>query len=106
MIKLTFSERVLDLALSIKFGEVSTYGDIARSAGGSGQAARSVSAILGRFYKKGHTNIPFHRIVYSNGKVWCSKGYDRARKELYKKEGILIDKKGFIIDFESRRKIF
>lgn len=106
MIKLTFGERVLDLALSIKSGEISTYGDIAKSAGGSGQAARSVSGILGKYYKKGQTDIPFHRIVYSNGQVWCSADYDKSRNRLYKKEGIIIDEKGFIIDFDSRRKQF
>ena len=106
MIKLTFGERVLDLALSIKPGEISTYGDIAKSAGGGGQAARSVSGILGKYYKKGQIDIPFHRIVYSSGQVWCSSDYDKQRNLLYKKEGIIIDKKGFIIDFESRRKKF
>ena len=106
MIKLTFGERVLDLALSIKSGEISTYGDIARSAGGGGQAARSVSGILGKYYKKGYTKIPFHRIVYSNGQVWKSPQHDDIRNKLYKNEGIIIDEKGFIIDFESRRKQF
>lgn len=106
MIKLSFSERVLDLAQSIQPGEVSTYGDIARAAGGGGQAARSISGILGRYYKKGITNIPFHRIVYSSGRVWCSVDYDTARNKLYKKEGIIIDEKGYITDFDSRRKIF
>ena len=106
MIKLTFGERVLDLAISIKPGEVSTYGDIARAAGAGGQAARSVSGILGRYYKKGHKNIPFHRIVYSNGQVWKSLDYDKSRNALYKKEEIVIDDKGFIINFEDIRKEF
>lgn len=106
MIKLTFSERVLDLVLSIEPGEISTYGDIARTAGGGGQAARSVSGILARYYKKGYKNIPFHRIVYSNGQVWKSPKHDVLRNKLYKKEGIIIDEKGFIIDFEARRKQF
>lgn len=106
MIKKTFSERVLDAALSLQKGEVSTYGDIAQAAGGSGQAARSVSGILGRYYKQGITNIPFHRIVYSSGKVWSSKQYDKERKKRYQKEGIPIDEKGYIIDFDTRRKKF
>lgn len=106
MIKLTFRERVLDLALSIKPGEVSTYGDIAHAAGAGGQAARSISAILGRYYKKGHTNIPFHRIVYSNGQVWKSSDYDKSRDMLYKKEGIIVDDKHFITNFEDIRKKF
>ncbi|MGB0925532.1 MAG: MGMT family protein [Minisyncoccia bacterium] len=106
MIKQTFGERVLDLAQSICSGETSTYGDIARAAGGGGQAARSVSGILGKYYKQGITDIPFHRIVYSSGQVWKSPQYNSARNKLYKKEGIKIDEKGFIVDFESRRKEF
>jgi len=106
MIKKTFGERVLDLALDIQFGEVSTYGDIARSAGGGGQAARSISGILGKYHRAGHTDIPFHRIVYSNGQVWKSPEYNEVRNILYQKEGISIDEKGFIIDFEQRRKEF
>jgi|AntAceMinimDraft_1070359.scaffolds.fasta_scaffold92838_2 alkylated DNA nucleotide flippase Atl1 len=106
MIGLTFSQRVLDLALSIKPGEVSTYGDIAQSAGAGGQAARSVSGILGRFSMKGENNIPFHRIVYSNGQVWKSSIYDMRKLALYKKEKIEVDEKGFIINFERHRKKF
>ncbi len=106
MIKKTFGERVLDLALSIKPGEVSTYGDIARAAGGGGQAARSISGILGRYYKHGNKKIPFHRIVYSNGQVWKSLEYNNKRNKLYNKEGIILDQKGYIKDFELRRKKF
>jgi len=104
MIQKTFSERVLEIALSIGSGEVSSYGDIARTAGAGGQAARSISGILGRYYYKGYTEIPFHRIVYSNGQVWKSDEYDQQRMKLYKKEGVPIDEKGYIKDFESRRK--
>ena len=106
MIKKTFGERVLDLALSIEKGEVSTYGDIAQAAGGGGQAARSVSGILSKYYRAGYTEIPFHRIVYSNGQVWKSPEYNSSREILYKEEGIDIDEKGFITDFYSRRKKF
>jgi len=102
MIK-TFSERVLDAALSIPSGKVATYGDIARVCGAGGQAARSISGILGRAYKKGHTNIPWHRIVYSGGKVWCNDTVDAARRKLYKKEGIEVNEKGYIQNFISVR---
>lgn len=104
--KLTFSDRVLDIALSIGFGEVSTYGDIAHAAGGAGQAARSISGILARFNKKGIRDIPFHRIVYSNGQVWRSIEHNTYRAKLYKKEGIEVDEKGYIINFSLHRKQF
>ncbi|MFT7016126.1 MAG: methylated-DNA-protein-cysteine methyltransferase-like protein [Candidatus Paceibacteria bacterium] len=99
----TFSERVVDAALSIPSGHVATYGDIARVCGGGGQAARSISGILGRAYKKGVIHIPWHRIVFSGGKVWTSDTADSSRKKLYKKEGILVSEKGYIQNFEYIR---
>jgi len=98
-----FSERVLKIALSIPSGRVATYGAIARAAGGGGQAARSISAILGKAYDKGERGIPFHRIVYSDGRVWTGSSYDAKRKKLYKHEGIEIDKKGRIENFGQVR---
>jgi alkylated DNA nucleotide flippase Atl1 len=81
---------------------VSTYGAIARAAGGGGMAARSVSAILGKAWDAGEHGIPFHRIVYSDGRVWTSEEYRKKRMALYKKEGIEVDKQGRIKDFQDR----
>jgi methylated-DNA-protein-cysteine methyltransferase-like protein len=96
-----FSTRVVQIALSIPPGKVSTYGDIARAAGGGGQSARSITAILGKAYKAGEKGIPFHRIVYSGGKVWTGSAYDAKRKKLYKEEGIRVDSKGRIENFRD-----
>lgn len=102
----TFSEKVVALALSIPSGRVTTYGAIARAAGGGGQAARSVTAILGKAYtdgdKKLRAQIPFHRIVYAGGRVWLTDEYRTKRLALYKKEGVEIDAKGFIKDFDEK----
>lgn len=102
----TFSEKIVALALSIPAGRVSTYGDIARAAGGGGQAARSVTAILGKAYtngdKKLRERIPFHRIVYAGGRVWINDEYRIKRLALYKKEGIELNKRGYIKDFEEK----
>ncbi|MBP9757377.1 MAG: MGMT family protein [Candidatus Pacebacteria bacterium] len=95
----TFSERVLKLALSIPKGKVTTYAILARKAGGGGMAARSISGILGKAWQKGEKKIPFHRIVYSDGKIWTSPEYHKKRMALYKKEGITIDKKNRVVDF-------
>lgn len=89
----TFSQRVVEAALEIPKGRVTTYGHIARACGGGGQAARSVTSILGKAYDAGEKNIPFHRIVYAGGKVWLSNQYTKKRLALYKKEGIEVDKK-------------
>ncbi len=101
MAKSFFSERVLKLALTVPKGRVTTYGAIARAAGGGGQAARSIASILGKAYEAGEKRIPFHRIVYAGGKVWLSSKYEAERKRLYKKEGIMIDKKGRIENFRE-----
>jgi methylated-DNA-protein-cysteine methyltransferase-like protein len=89
----TFSQRVVEIALEIPPGRVTTYGHIARAAGGGGQSARSVTAILGKAYEAGEKRIPFHRIVYSGGKVWLNDSYRAKRLKLYKEEGIAVDSK-------------
>ncbi|HZS43064.1 MAG TPA: MGMT family protein [Candidatus Paceibacterota bacterium] len=96
----TFSERVVKIALSIPAGRVSTYGRIARAAGGGRQSARSVTAILGKAYERG-AKIPFHRIVYSDGRIWVSARHRKRRLALYKKEGIKINKKDRIENFRD-----
>lgn len=102
----TFSERVIEAALSIPPGKIATYGDVARVCGGGGQAARSVTGILSRAYQNGEKNIPWHRIVYSDGRIWSTPKYEKRRRELYKKEGIEVDEKGYIKDFHSIRHAF
>ncbi len=98
----TFSDRVVKLALSIPAGSVSTYGAIARAAGGGGMAARSVTAILGKAWENGQKKIPFHRIVYGDGKIWVNAEHRKKRMALYKKEGIEVDKKDRIVDFVDK----
>lgn len=99
----TFSQRVVEAALSIPSGRVATYGDIARVCGGDGQAARSISGILGRAHRQGVQNIPWHRIVYSGGKIWTNQEHHIKRMELYKAEGIEVNEKGYIKNFTSLR---
>ena len=98
----TFSQRVIEAALTIPKGKVTTYGAIAKASGGGGQSARSVTAILGKAYDAGEKCIPFHRIVYSGGKVWLNNEYRLKRLALYKKEGIEVDQKtGIIKNFQK-----
>lgn len=98
----TFSQRVVELALMIPKGRVTTYGQIAVAAGGGTMASRCVTGILGKAYEQGQTNIPFHRIVYANGKVWMNSAHEQKRRKLYKEEGIGLDKKGFVKDFRDK----
>lgn len=96
---LTFSERVIQIALEIPPGRVTTYGRIARAAGAGPMASQSITTILGKAYMLGIKNIPFHRIVYADGRVWLDGEYGKKRLALYKKEGIKLDKNNKIINF-------
>ena len=88
---MTFSERVVKIAREIPKGRVSTYGRIARAAGAGPMASQSITSILGKAYDAGVRDIPFHRIVYADGRAWLSEGYATERLRLYKKEGIEVD---------------
>ena len=94
-----FSQRVYDLALGIPEGRVTTYGAIAKAAGGGSMAARSISSILGK--APNPKVIPWHRIVYAGGKVWMSPESEAKRLKLYKREGIKLNDRGYIQDFEE-----
>lgn len=95
----TFTDRVIKIALEIPKGRVTTYGRIARAAGAGPMASQSITNILGKAYQKGIKNIPFHRIVYSNGKIWVNEEHRKKRLALYKKEGIEIDKNDKMLNF-------
>lgn len=94
-----FSRKVVELALSIPPGRVTTYGLLAVAAGGHPILAQMVTSILGKSEKR--NEVPWHRIVYSSGKIWTDPRVDKIRQKLYKAEGIKLDKNNRIIDFEK-----
>jgi len=94
-----FSKKVCQLALSIPPGRVTTYGSLASAAGGHPMLARMITHILSK--SPDADKIPWHRIVYSSGKIWTDPKYDKIRQKLYKKEGIKLDQNNKIIDFEK-----
>ena len=102
----TFSERVIEAALSIPPGKVATYCDLARVCGAGPMAAQSITTILGRAADQGVLGIPFHRIVYADGRVWKNQHYNVARAKLYRAEGIMVDDRGYIRDFHQIRHHF
>ena len=97
----TFSQRVVELALSVPPGRVTTYGRIAIAAGGGAMSSQSVTNVLGKAYMAGEKGIPFHRIVYADGRVWMDDTYRAKRLVLYKKEKITLDKKHRIENFRD-----
>lgn len=94
-----FSKRVIELALSIPPGRVTTYGLLAVAAGGHPILAQMVTSILWKSAER--EKVPWHRIVYSSGKIWTDPSVDKIRKKLYKVEGIKLGKNNRIIDFEK-----
>lgn len=101
-IDLTFGQRIVYLAKLIPEGKVSTYGELARLAGGGGRAAQSVTSILGRAELSGEKDIPFHRIVYSDGRVWLDEQHKKERLRQYEKERIKLDSQQRIINFHEK----
>lgn len=97
----TFSQRVVEIALSVPKGRVTTYGRISRAAGGGAMSSQSITGILAKAYNEGETKIPFHRIVYADGKIWVDEQYYKKRMKLYKEEGIEVDTKNKIKNFKD-----
>jgi len=95
-----FSQKVILLAKQIPEGRITTYGLLAVAAGGHPILAQMITYILSK--APDQSSIPFHRIVYSNGKVWLSDNLKKERLILYKKEGIALDKNNRIINFEEK----
>jgi len=94
-----FSQKVIKLALSIPPSRVTTYGILCAAAGGHPMLSRMITHILGKSDQV--DQIPFHRIVYSNGKIWFDPEHNKWRDKLYQKEGIKVDKNNKIINFEN-----
>jgi methylated-DNA-protein-cysteine methyltransferase-like protein len=101
MLGKTFSERVVEAALSIPPGRVTTYGRLARACGGGAMASQSITTILGKAYAAGQTDIPFHRIVYARGSIWVDEVHRETRMKLYRREKIVVDEKGVIRNFND-----
>ena len=97
----TFSQRVIEAALSVPSGRVTTYGRLARACGAGPMASQSVTAILGKAHKEQGLAIPFHRIVYANGTIWIDEQHREKRLKLYKKEGIEVEKNNKIKNFQE-----
>lgn len=90
----TFYQRVIDMIKRIPKGQVTTYGQIARSVG-SPQSARQVAYILHSSSDK--ENLPWHRVINSKGCIALKRGSGyELQKKLLEDEGIVLDKEGCI----------
>lgn len=74
-----FAEKVYEATKNIPFGEVRSYGEIARAVGSPG-AARAVGRALA---KNPHMIVvPCHRVVYEDGSVGHYAGGDEKKRAL------------------------
>jgi methylated-DNA-protein-cysteine methyltransferase-like protein len=94
-----FSQRVWELATAIPPGRVTSYGILAKAAGGGAMAARSITSILGK--APNQAAIPYHRIIYSGGKIWFNPEHEEIRRELYANENIEVSPKGIVQNLEE-----
>lgn len=62
-------------------------------------AAQSITTILSKAWDQGVHDIPWHRIVYADGRIWVDDMHRAERMKLYKKEGIKIDANDRIVNF-------
>lgn len=96
-----FSERVVELALSIPKGRVTTYGRLARAAGGGAMASQSITSILWKAEQRGVKNIPYHRVVYADGRIWIDSKHRAERLALYRKEKIEVED-DYVVSFKKK----
>lgn len=94
-----FVKKVWELALSIPPGRVTTYGLLTVTAGGHPMMAQMITHILSKCPHE--KDIPYHRIVYADGHVWLNDKYRNNRLRKYKEEGIIVDNKGKITNFND-----
>jgi methylated-DNA-protein-cysteine methyltransferase-like protein len=80
-----FSSKVVEIIQSIPAGKVASYGQIAAIAGNH-RGARQVSRILHSCTKK--YDLPWHRVINSQGKISLNNHAFEIQFELLKSEGI------------------
>lgn len=80
---------IIQQVCSVPKGNVASYGDIAKGAGLPGYA-RYVGRVLKMLPK--NTNIPWHRIINSQGMISFPKGSDAYKKQVERlnQEGIYL----------------
>ena len=90
-----FFQRVYHMVARIPYGKVATYGQIALYLGYP-RAARTVGWALHALPQG--TEIPWHRVINSQGRVStsCLTHSADLQRAMLEEEGIVFDKKGFV----------
>ncbi|MEW5982389.1 MAG: MGMT family protein [Acidobacteriota bacterium] len=81
-----FTARVLAVTRRIPPGRVATYGDIAALAGRP-RAWRAVGTIM---RTSPQTDVPYHRVVASGGRLGGYGGHQSLKRALLRAEGVIV----------------
>jgi methylated-DNA-protein-cysteine methyltransferase-like protein len=85
--------RIIAALKAVPPGKVSSYRDIALSAGLSGSGARQVVRVLHALAAS--RSLPWHRIVRADGRIGLPEGPDRdLQTALLRSEGVAVDRGG------------
>ncbi len=95
------AEDVYRILTLIPEGQVTTYGDIARTLGHP-KSSRAIGRILNR--NPNPIVVPCHRVVMSDGRIGGYADGQERKIELLAKEGLAF-KSGRVKDFEKRRAV-
>ncbi|KAA9302181.1 MULTISPECIES: methylated-DNA--[protein]-cysteine S-methyltransferase [Aerococcus] len=99
-----FQERVWQLLREIPYGQVTTYGDLARTYEARYQTSMSAQAIGGAVGRNPIALlIPCHRVLSSRGQL-TGYAYGVPRKQaLLEAEGLTFDERGRMLDFPTKK---
>ncbi len=89
----SFQQRIYQIVAAIPYGNVTTYGEVARLAGSS-RAARQVGGVLKRLPEG--SKLPWHRVINRKGEISLT-GDDLSRqRKALQAEGIEVSGEGKI----------
>jgi methylated-DNA-[protein]-cysteine S-methyltransferase len=95
------SQQVYELLKTVKEGQVTTYGDLAKALGHPG-AARAIGQIMNK--NPNPFVVPCHRVVASDGSIGGYAFGTKMKKEILAKEGIAFEG-DMIKGFERKRAV-
>ncbi len=102
-----FNARVYDKVREVPAGRVTTYGDVA-GALGSRRVARQVGFALAALDQATSPPVPWHRVINGQGRISYRGDVGRGSEQELRlaAEGIRLDERGRVIDFERARHVF
>jgi methylated-DNA-[protein]-cysteine S-methyltransferase len=100
-VKTLDAQQVYELLKTVREGQVTTYGDLAKALGHPG-AARAIGQIMNK--NPNPFVMPCHRVVSSDGSIGGYAFGTRMKKEILEKEGLGFEG-DMIKEFEKKRAV-